>query len=79
MLNLIPECIFKDMSCVKIPLSLEAVKLPDGQPSTRCLKYVTGFDNSLTYFNNLVENILKIKINLQKHKEQKKELILILK
>ena len=60
-LDLTKYCLFNDMSCVKIPLSLEAVKLPNGEPSTRCMKYVTGFDGSLTYFNSLVENILKIK------------------
>ena len=60
-LDLTKYCLFKDMSCVKIPLSLEAVKMPNGEPSTRCMKYVTGFDGSLNYFNSLVENILKIK------------------
>ena len=60
-LDLTKYCLFNDMSCVKIPLSLEAVRTPSGEPSTRCMKYVTGFDGSLEYFNKLVENILKIK------------------
>ena len=60
-LDLTKYCLFNDMSCVKIPLSLEAVKMPNGEPSSRCMKYVTGFDGSLQYFNSLVESILKIK------------------
>ena len=60
-LDLTKYALFNDMSCVKIPLSLEAVKLPNGEPSPRCMKYVTGFDGSLNYFNTLVEDILKIK------------------
>lgn len=60
-LDLTKYCLFNDMSCVKIPLSLEAVKLPNGEPSPRCMKYVTGFDNNLDYFNTLVQKILDIK------------------
>ncbi len=60
-LDLVKYCLFKNMNSVKIPLSLEAVKLPNGEASPRCMKYVTGFDGSLQYFNNLVESILKIK------------------
>ena len=60
-LDLTKYCIFKDMACVKIPLSLEAVKNEAGEPSSRCVKYVTGFDGSLEYFNNLVAKILDIK------------------
>lgn len=60
-LDLTKYCLFHDMSCVKIPLSLESVKLPNGDASTRCMKYATGFEGSLNYFNKLVENILKIK------------------
>lgn len=60
-LDVTKYCLLGSMSSIKIPASLEAVKLSDGSPSSRCLKYVTGFDGSLTYFNNLVQRILDLK------------------
>lgn len=74
-LDLTKYCIFNDMSCIKIPTSLEVVRLADGQPSPRCVKYVTGFEGNLTYFNNLVQNVLDIK-NMIKYDINNKTTIL---
>lgn len=60
-LDLTKYCLFQDMSCTKIPASLEAIKLASGEPSSRCVKYVTGFDGNIAYFNRLVDHILDVK------------------
>lgn len=60
-LDLTKYCLFQNMSSIKIPQSLEVVRLSNGDPSSRCVKYVTGFDNNLKYFNDLTEHLLNIK------------------
>ena len=54
-LDLNKYCLFKDISLTKIPTSLEDTK------SALCVKYAISFDNSLQYFNKLVNSILEIK------------------
>lgn len=60
-LDLTKYCLFKDMQSIKIPASMEVVRLPDGNPSSRCVKYVTGFDDNLVWFNKLISKLLTIK------------------
>lgn len=49
-LDLTKYCIFQDMNCLKIPNSMEEQ-----------LKYSTGFEHNLEWFNNLVDQVLEIK------------------
>ena len=58
-LDLNKYCLFKGMEYTKIPKSLEATK------DSRCVKYAVGFDNSLAYFNKLVNAIFDIKNSLR--------------
>lgn len=58
-LDLNKYCLFKDLSLTRIPLYLEDTK------NATCIKYVTGFDNSLTYFNKLVKILLDLKTSLK--------------
>lgn len=58
-LDLNKYCLFKDLSLTKIPLYLEDTK------NATCIKYVTSFDNSLTYFNKLSKILLDLKTSLK--------------
>jgi len=53
--------IFKNMISLKIPASLEVVRFSNGDPNPRCVKYVTGIENNINYFNMLVKHILNMK------------------
>ena len=57
-LDLSKYCLFKDISLTKIPASLEN---PKNENDTRCIKYVTGIENNVKYFNALQDKILNIK------------------
>ncbi len=57
-LDLNKYCLFKDISLTKIPASLEKPKF---KGDTMFIQYVVSFDNSLQYFNKLVNSILDIK------------------
>lgn len=64
-LDLNKYCLFKNMISLKIPASLEVVRFANGNPSPRCVKYVTGIENNVQYFNMLVKSVLNIKNSIK--------------
>ena len=63
-LDLTKYCVFKDISSTKIPTHLEEIKL-NGNISPLCVKYATGFEGNLTFYNNLVDKLLDLKNKLR--------------
>ena len=59
-LDLNKYCLFKDISMTKIPSSLEK-----GDGSKLNLAYVTGIENPVNYYNNLVSALLDLKSSLR--------------
>ena len=53
-LDLDKYTLLQSMSCVKVPASME-----------KDLKYATGLENASSYFGKLVDNILKIKVQIK--------------
>ena len=71
-LDLCKYCLFKDINITKIPSYLEQI---EGNP--RCVKYVTGIENSGKYFKWLISKILEIK-NIIKYDDNIKTTIQVM-
>lgn len=65
LLDLNKYCIFKTMDVVKIPASLETKVDVNGQMSPLCVKYTTGIENNINYFNTLVTKMLTLSVTLK--------------
>ena len=64
-LDLNKYCLFNDISLTKIPASLEVVKTSNGKLSPLCIKYATGFEGNVDYYNKLVKILLDLKTSLK--------------
>lgn len=63
-LDLTKYCLFKDISVTKIPTYLEEIK-SGGNINPLCVKYATGFEGNLNFYNNLVDKLLDLKNKLR--------------
>lgn len=61
-LDLNKYCLFKDIAVTKIPASLEKPKF---KGDVNCVQYAVGIEDSIKYFNKLVNALLELKVSLK--------------